>query len=138
MLSFLYKKKLVFLFFLFWAILLGIKPNLGYAGFIDSKKGFIEEREKYLEKIERFFQDKKVVAYLNKMGMDKEIIWERIKNLDNEKLREIAWRCDMLKVGGNSGVIIVILVLLLLIFVVLYFTNYTIKIEPRNAVPRRY
>lgn len=138
MLSFIYKRRFNFLLFIFWAIFLGIKPNVGFAGFVDSKIGLVEKREYYLEKINTFLQNEKVVTYLKRFGLDKEVILERIRNLDEERLREIALRCDVIKVGGGSGTIILILFILLLIFIVLYITNYTIKIEPRDAIPRRY
>ncbi|MCM8763713.1 MAG: PA2779 family protein [Candidatus Omnitrophica bacterium] len=138
MLGFIYKRKFLFLFFLVWAIFLGIKPNLGYAGLVNSKVVTEGERGLYLEKISSFLKDEKVIGYLNRFGMDRDALINKIEQLETEKLRDLALRCDNIKVGGDSGVFIVILIILLLIIIVLYVTNYTVKIEPRDAVPRRY
>ncbi|MCM8778235.1 MAG: PA2779 family protein [Candidatus Omnitrophica bacterium] len=139
MLSFIYKEKFCFLFLLSVAIFLGIKPNSGYAGWVDSRTGMPEEKDIYLNKIKSFLEKERTNYYLKRMGIDKEVILERIAQLDPEKLKELALRCDMFKVGGGAGGILLgILILVLLIIAVLYFTNYTIKIEPRDAIPRRY
>ncbi|MGE4357932.1 MAG: PA2779 family protein, partial [Candidatus Omnitrophota bacterium] len=108
------------------------------AGLVESKRGIEEERSIYLEKIKAFLEGKIVKSYLNRFGMDKDVLMQKIEKLQTDELKELALRCDKVKVGGSSGAFIVILVLLLLIFVVLYVTNYTIRIEPRDAVPRRY
>ncbi|MCM8784094.1 MAG: PA2779 family protein [Candidatus Omnitrophica bacterium] len=138
MLRFIYKRKFIFLFFLAWAIFLGIKPNLGYAGLVNSKVVTEGERGLYLEKINSFLKDEKVMGYLNRFGMDRDALINKIEQLETDRLRDLALRCDKIKVGGDSGVFIVILIILLLIIIVLYVTNYTVKIEPRDAVPRRY
>ncbi|MCM8766430.1 MAG: PA2779 family protein [Candidatus Omnitrophica bacterium] len=138
MLSLIDKNKFCLLFILFWAIFLGIRPNSGYAGLVDSKSGMGEERDVYLNKIRDFLENEKTSYYLKRMGLDKELILQRAERLDREKLQELARRCDMLKVGGGGGLFLGILIVVLLIIAVLYFTNYTIKIEPRDAIPRRY
>ena len=139
MLNYLFKQKLVILCFAFWALFLGVMPNLSQASLVDSKKGYESEPNVDLEKV-KLFLDKEIVAKkLSRMGVDRPELLKRVEKLDKEQLHELAMRCDKIKVGGSAGgIFLVILIIGLIIVTVLYFTNYTIKVQPRDAIPRRY
>jgi hypothetical protein len=139
MLSYLFKQKLVFLALVIWALFLGISPNLSQAALIESKSTMEGQYEDDLVKIKTFLEQELVQKQLKRARIDKEELLNRIEKLNENELRELALRCDKIKVGsGAGGVFLVILIIGLVIVAILYFTNYTIKVEPRDAVPRRY
>ncbi|MCX5656790.1 MAG: PA2779 family protein, partial [Candidatus Omnitrophica bacterium] len=92
-----------------------------------------------LEKV-KLFLDKEIVAKkLSRMSVDRLELIKRVEKLDKEQLHELAMRCDKIKVGGSAGgLLLIVFIIGLVIITILYFTNYTIKVQPRDAIPRRY
>lgn len=139
MLSYLFKQKLLFLGLVFWAVFLGIMPNLSQAALVESKGGLPGQYEIDLAKIKAFLEKEIVERRLVDSKINKEELLKRIEKLDPDELHELALRTDKIKIGGNpGGAWLIVLLVGLIIIAILYFTNYTIKIEPRDTVPRRY
>ncbi len=139
MLGYLVKQKLVLAGLVFWALFLGIRPNLSLASLVESKPDILGQYENDLDRIKSFLEQELVQKQLKRAAIDKDELLRRIEKLDEAQLRELALRCDKIKVGGGAGgVFLVIAIVFLVIIAVLYFTNYTLKIEPRDTIPRRY
>jgi len=138
MLNYLFKQKLVFSGLAIWALFLGILPNLSQASLVESKTGVPQQCKADLAKVKLFLENSLVRRGLERTKLSKEELLKRVEKLDADQLHELAMRCDRIKVGGSGGILLVILIVGLVIIAILYVTNYTIKVEPRDAIPRRY
>jgi hypothetical protein len=82
-------------------------------------------READLEKIQKFLESKLVQHKLSQLGLSREQIEERLHQLDNEQIHQIASQIDSLEAGGDSAVawIIALVLLAVIVFLVLELTG---------------
>ena len=82
-------------------------------------------READLEKIQKFLESKLVQHKLSQLGLSREQIEERLHQLDNEQIHQIASQIDSLEAGGDSTVawIIALVLLAVIVFLVLELTG---------------
>jgi hypothetical protein len=85
----------------------------------------IDHREADLEKIQKFLESKLVQHKLFQLGLSREQIEERLHQLDNEQIHQIASQIDSLEAGGDSAAIWIIVLILLgvIVFLVLELTG---------------
>lgn len=70
-------------------------------------------REIDLQKIQRLLESKLVQHKLSQLGLSREEIEERLHQLDDQQIHQVASQISALEAGGDSTAAIVIIVLLL-------------------------
>ncbi|MBU1045045.1 MAG: PA2779 family protein [Candidatus Omnitrophica bacterium] len=115
------------------AMLCGISPANSIAMPIDSQLVIQSSAGQniYLEKVENFLNQDIVQKRLSKIGMSKEDAQIYVSQLDSVQLERLAKKVDTIESAGNTGVVI-LLVLVLIAMCVLYFADYSLKLEPRR------
>ncbi len=81
-------------------------------------------RDADLQRIQKLLESKLVQHKLSKLGLTKDEIEERLHQLDDEQLHQIASQIHTLEPGGNGAVVVLILLLLGIgVFLVLELTG---------------
>ena len=81
-------------------------------------------RDADLQRIQKLLESKLVQHKLSKLGLTKDEIEERLHQLDDEQLHQIANQIHTLEPGGNGAVVVLILLLLGIgVFLVLELTG---------------
>jgi len=128
------KKKYVLNLMLFIALVCGAGPRICFAMPVNSHTSLntvINRDDCYLEKVQNFLQKDIVQKKLAKLGLSKTAIDQYINNLDKVELQNLARKVGHLDSAGDSG-LVVVLFLLLIVVSFLYFSDYAIKLEPRD------
>jgi len=111
--------------------ILGITPNVE-AGFIQSEVIQMSgtERNMDLLQIQKILESKAVSVRLQQIGFTPEEIQERLSQLSDDQIHQIALQLDQLKVGQGDalGIIIAVLVIAILVVVLLKLTGHDIII----------
>ena len=125
--------KCVFKIMLGIAVLFGALPQVSIAMPVDSQAAFQSElaADVYMQKIQSFLNKQVVQKRLAKMGISSEQINDYVNSMDEPQLKQLASRIDTVEAGAD-GAVVVLLVLLLIFIAVLYFTDYGVKLEPRE------
>ncbi len=125
--------KCVFKIMLAIALLLGAVPQVSIAMPVSSQAAFHSELASnvYMQKIQSFLDRQIVQKKLAKMGISPKDIYAYLNNMPHSQLKQLAAKVDTVKSGGDGGLVIV-LMLLLIVMAVLYFTDYGLKLEPRD------
>ena len=86
------------------------------------------DRTADIEKIQNVLETKAVRERLKQFGLSHEEIAERLSQLSDEQIHQIALQLDDLRVGQDSGlgVIIAVLVIVILVIVILQLTGHKI------------
>jgi predicted flavoprotein YhiN len=86
-----------------------------------------EDRAAGIEKIQNVLETKAVSERLSQFGLNKDEITERLSQLSDEQIHQLALQLDDLRVGQDgAGVIIAVLVIIILIIVILQLTGHKI------------
>ncbi|MFZ5906706.1 MAG: PA2779 family protein [Nitrospirota bacterium] len=107
---------------------IGIAPKVD-AGFAPSEIIALSQMERSadLEKIRSILETKAVHERLSQLGFTQEEIRQRLAELSDQQIHQIALHLDELKVGQDGlGVVIAILVIAILIVVLLKLTGHKI------------
>ncbi len=125
------KVKRLSYFMALWMLLLGCAPNLN-AMPVESKDVLLS-RNSHIESISKFLAQDVVKSKLSKLGLTEAQVSERLSRLSDEQLRLLAMRIDSVKAGADAGAVIIALVVIALVIIaILYFTDKTIKVEPKH------
>jgi hypothetical protein len=88
-----------------------------------------EDRAADIEKIQSILETKAVRERLSQFGLNQDEIAERLSQLSDEQIHQLALQLDDLKVGQDAaGVIIAILVIIILVIVILQLTGHKVII----------
>ena len=87
--------------------------------------GGTSHREADLDKIQKFLELKLVQHKLSQLGLSREQIEERLHQLDDQQIHQIASQIDALDAGGNSTAawIIALVLLGVIVFLILELTG---------------
>jgi glucan phosphoethanolaminetransferase (alkaline phosphatase superfamily) len=94
-----------------------------YAGFSPSEvvNASAFDRAEDLQKIQKVLELKMVSEKLKELGFTQEEIQERLDQLSDEQIHQVALNLDELKVGGNGfGIIIGLLVIAILVVLLIF------------------
>src|SRR4030043_955929 len=108
--------------------IIGIAPRVD-AGLVESEiTSFAQvDRTTELEKIQNFLETKAVSKRLGQFGYTQEEIQNRLTQLNDQQIHQIATKLDDLKMGGDgAGVVIAILVVVILVIVILQHTGHKV------------
>ena len=109
-------------------VIISIAPRVE-AGFapseiIDLKP---EDRAADIDKIQSVLETKAVRERLSQFGLNQDEITERLVQLSDEQIHQLALQLDDLRVGQDAtGVIIAVLVIVILVIVILQLTGHKI------------
>ena len=126
------KRKGILMLMLTIAMLCGISPSNAIAMPVDSQVVVSSSQHAmHIEKIQSFLNQSMVQNRLAKLGLSKESAMRYVSKMDEAQLAKLSGRIDSIdKASGDATV--VLLVILLIVLCVLYFTDYSIKLEPRR------
>jgi len=112
--------------------IIGITPRV-YAGFSPSEaiSMLSFDRSSDLEKIRKVLEMKMVREKLKDLGFAPDEIENRLSQLSDPQIHQLALNLDELQVGGSSGwaVLIVILLIAIVVGVVIYVSGHRVVIE---------
>jgi hypothetical protein len=110
---------------------IGITPRL-YAGLSPSEVMVLSQSDRHsdLQKIQKVLESKMIRERLRQLGFSEEGIQNRLHQLTNDQIHQIALNVDELNVGGDgAAVFIIILLILILAGVIIYVTGHRISID---------
>ena len=112
--------------------IIGITPRV-YAGFSPSEAISILsfDRSSDLEKIRKVLEMKMVREKLKDLGFAPDEIENRLSQLSDQQIHQLALNIDELQVGGGSGwaILIVILLIAIVVGVIIYVSGHRVVIE---------
>ncbi|MFN3395871.1 MAG: PA2779 family protein [Thermodesulfovibrionales bacterium] len=118
----------VALYLVFAMFIIGITPPVE-AGLVPSQ--IIQtaqiDRSAEIEKIQRVLEMKVVKERLEKFGYTADEIRQRLENLSDHQIHQLAQQIDELRVGGDGlGVVVALLVIVILVIVILQLTGHKV------------
>jgi len=117
-------------YLVFAMFIIGIAPRVE-AGFAPSEIIALKEvdRKADIEKVQRFLEMKIVRDRLEKLGFTYEEINNRLSQLSDQQLHQVAQQIDELKVGSDGiGFVIGLLVITILVILILQLTGHRVLI----------
>ncbi len=112
-------------YLVFAMFLISIVPKVE-AGFVDSDLSALSgiDRTKDIETIQKVLEMKAIKQRLENLGFTQEEINNRLSQLDDEQIHQLAIQLDELRVGGDGlGVVIALLVIVILVVILLQITG---------------
>ena len=111
--------------------LLGITPGV-YAGFSPSELITLSQidRNSDLLKIQKVLEAKMIRERLSQLGFTEEGIQQRLYQLSDEQIHQIALKTDELRVGGDAGEAVIIgFLVAIFIVAVIYLLGYRLVLK---------
>ena len=109
----------------------GMTPRL-YAGFSPSEVIALSQTDRHadLQKIQKILESKMIRERLKQLGFSEEGIQNRLHQLTDDQIHQIALKVDELNVGGDgAAAVIIVLLILILIALIIYVTGHRIIIQ---------
>ncbi len=119
--------RLIAWYLVFAMFIISIAPKTE-AGFVPSKPLNIvqSDRNADIEKIQKILETKAVKQRLEDLGFTSDEINNRLSQLSDQQIHQLALQLDDLKVGGDLGVVIALLVIIILVIVILQLTGHRV------------
>ncbi len=117
-------------YLIFAMFLIGIVPRVN-AGLSPSEIISLKDlgRAGDLQKIQKILETKMVKERLKELGFTYEEIQNRLHQLSDAQIHELALKLDELKIGGDAlGIIIALLVIAILVVLFLYLTGHRVLV----------
>ena len=111
--------------------LLGITPRV-YADFSPSELiGPSQiDRQSDLVKVQKVLESKMIRERLSQLGFTEKGIQQRLNQLSDDQIHQLALKIDELKVGGDTGEAVIIgFVVVIFIILVAYFVGYRVILQ---------
>ena len=108
--------------------IIGIAPKVD-AGLVKSEIIPLAymDRSADLEKIQKVLETKAVSKRLAQLGLTQDEIQDRLTQLSDQQIHQVATKLDDLKIGGNGlGLLIAVLVVIILAIVILQLTGHKV------------
>lgn len=126
-------KKGILMLMLAIAMLCGISPANSIAMPVNSQVGISSSQQAmHLEKIQSFLNKTIVRNRLAKLGLSSESAMQYVSAMDEAQLMKLSSKVESIDKASGDGIVI-LLVILLIAFIVLYMTDYKLKLEPRRG-----
>lgn len=121
------------LFLAVWVFLLGIMTSEGSALLIPSVSGSggqvsLAQREREVRQIQVLLESRLIAQRLSDLGFTPREVQERLVDLTDAQIHQIAQHLEALQPGGDSalGIIIALLVIAILVFIILQITGHKV------------
>ncbi len=118
-------------YLIFAMFIIGITPRV-YAGFSPSEVVGVSAIDKAsdFKKIQRVIENKMISERLKELEFTPEEIQNRLNNLSDLQLHQLALQLDELQVGGDGlGIVIGILVIAILVIILIYLLGHRIVVK---------
>lgn len=115
-------------YLVFAIFIIGIVQNVE-AGFVPSSPISTPETDRNadLSRIQKVLETKMIKERLENLGFTQEEIKNRLEQLSDQQIHQLALKLDELKVGGDGlGVVIALLVIVILVLVILQLTGHKV------------
>ena len=112
-------------------LVIGIVPRVD-AAFSPSERIALAQFDRHadMEKIQKVLEVKMVRDRLAQLGLSPEETRQRLDQLSDSRIHELALNLDQLKVGGDAwGVIVVLVVIAALVVLVLHLTGHRVFVR---------
>jgi len=123
-------KKSLTVYLTLWVLLLGGFTPDGFAMLIPSTLSWSEsdsQRQQELQKIQSLLESKRIAQRLSDLGFTAQEIQERLTQLSDDQIHQIAQYLDSLQTGGDAlGIVIALLVIAILVVILLQLTGHKI------------
>ena len=126
-------KRVLVIYLITWVFILGLLTPDGMAMLIPSmlpeaQSNSITQRETELQKIQVLLESKLISQRLSDLGLTIQEVKERLAQLPDDQIHEIAQHLESLQTGGDStlGIIIALLVIAILVVILLHITGHKI------------
>jgi len=102
--------------------LIGITPRL-YAGLSPSEVIALSQSDRHsdLQKIQKVLESKIIHERLRQLGFSEEGIQNRLSQLPDEQIHQIALKVDELNVGGDGVEVVIAILLIIILGVIIYY-----------------
>ena len=112
--------------------LMGITPQL-YAGLSPSEVISLTQSNRHadLQKIQKVLETKIIRERLKQLGISEEGIQNRLDQLTDDQIHQVASKVDELNVGGDGLEVVIALVVIVILAVIIYYL-LSHKIEIRK------
>jgi len=110
---------------------IGITPRV-YAGLSPSELISLSQSDRHsdLQKIQKVLESKMIRERLKQLGFSEEGIQNRLHQLTDDQIHQIASKVDELNIGGDgAAAVIIVLLILILIGLIIYVTGHRIVIQ---------
>jgi len=111
--------------------LIGITPRV-YADFSPSELITLSQNDRNsdLLKVQKVLESKMIRERLGQLGFTEEGIQQRLYQLSDEQIHQMALKIDELKIGGDAGEAVIIgFVVIIFIVAVVYFLGYRLVLK---------
>jgi hypothetical protein len=111
--------------------IIGIAPKVD-AGLVKSEIIPLAymDRSADLEKIQKVLETKAVSKRLAQLGLTQDEIQNRLTQLSDQQIHQVATKLDDLKIGGDGlGLLIAVLVVIILAIVILQLTGHKVIVK---------
>jgi hypothetical protein len=108
--------------------IIGIAPKVD-AGLVKSEIIPLAymDRSADLEKIQKVLETKAVSKRLTQLGLTQDEIQNRLTQLSDQQIHQVATKLDDLKIGGDGlGILIAVLVVVILVIIILQLTGHKV------------
>lgn len=103
-----------------------LTPSVARAEAAPSRERVSSPREESLERIRRLLDEQPVRDRLESLGLDRRDIGDRLEQLDDAQLQQLAQQLDGAMVGrGAVGFIIALLVIVVLVLLIVFLVERT-------------
>ena len=101
--------------------LIGMTPRL-YAGLAPSEVIALSQSDRHsdLQKIQKILESKIIHERLKQLGFSEEGIQNRLNQLTDDQIHQIALKVDELNVGGNGAEVVIAILLIVILAVIIY------------------
>lgn len=116
-------------YLIFAMFIIGIVPK-AEAGFAPSELIVLSgvDGVANIEKIQKALETKVIKERLEKLGFTQDEINDRLTQLSDQQIHQLAQQLDELRVGSDLGAIIGVLVVVILVLVVLQLTGHRVLV----------
>ena len=122
-------RKEVFIFALFIAFFIGLRPT----NLVALPSGSVPISQEKALVVDKLLASKLVADHLLKLGLTKEEIEDRLSSLSKDQLNLLSQRLDLLQKGGNGFAVFFIVVAVVgIIMLILHATGRTLHFETKT------
>ena len=124
-------RKGLIIYLILWVLLLGLTPE-GIAMLIpstlpDAQDRSISHRQSDLQRIQPVLESKLISQRLSDLGFTIEEVKERLAQLPDDQIHQVAQHLDGLQTGGDGlGIVIALLVIAILVVILLHITGHKV------------
>ncbi|MBI3333248.1 MAG: PA2779 family protein [Candidatus Omnitrophica bacterium] len=117
-----------------WALLMGVSPGRAFAMPTGSLVALqtASDRDARIEKIMGILSRPAAQIHLRAAGISQAQLREGLSKLDDDQLAAVARRAEVVKAGGELGIIIALLVVAILVIIVIQLLDKDIEIKDKK------